>query len=271
MSDQVPPFPPGPPSPPPPHPAPPPPAWGAPPPPVPPSVTSPARDDRRWKTWQLAATAGVSLVLGIGLGAASSEGDAADLEANEGVSRTTVDRDEEPRGSDDATETTEPRRTTTTRPPTPTTTLPDEGTRENPFALGAPLVSDSGVEVTVNSVDFDAAAAIAAENTFNDPAPAGMRYALVNLTITNSSDEPIDTGFEIRVSMIGSANRLYDLSNGYCSAVIPNSLNDGGQLFTGGSYTGNECLLVPEAEVADGSLLVGIAAGFGDPVFVRSS
>lgn len=265
MSDQQPPFPPGPPAPPPPPPGP----FSVPPAAAPPPPPSSPGDRRRWKTWQLAASAGVSLLLGIGIGAASSGEDPDETVASGDTARTTVDRSGD--ADDEPAQTTEPRRTTTTRPATTTTTLPDEGTRENPFALGTPLVSDSGVEVTVNSVDFDAAAAIAAENMFNDPAPAGMRYALVNLTITNTSDEPIDTGFEISVSMIGSANRLYDFSNGYCSAVIPNSLNDGGQLFTGGTFTGNECLVVPEAEVADGSLLVGIAAGFGDPVFVRSS
>jgi hypothetical protein len=215
-------------------------------------------------------SAGVALLLGIGLGAASPADDESGTVASDGTSRSTVDREEE---REEPAGTTEPRRTTTTRPPTTTTTTrpPEQGTRENPFALGTPLVSDSGVEIVVNSVDFDAGAAIAAENMFNDPAPAGMRYALVNLSITNTSDEPIDTGFEISVSMIGSANRLYDFSNGYCSAVIPNSLSDGGQLFTGGSFTGNECLLVPEAEVVDGSLLVGIASVFGDPVFVRSA
>jgi hypothetical protein len=45
---------------------------------------------------------------------------------------------------------------------------------------------------------------------------------------------------------------------------------DGGELFQGGAYTGNECLIIPEAEIADGSLLVTVSAGFtGDTVFVR--
>jgi hypothetical protein len=41
--------------------------------------------------------------------------------------------------------------------------------------LGSTIETEDGWSVTVNSVDFDAAAAIQAENQFNEPAPAGSR------------------------------------------------------------------------------------------------
>jgi len=48
---------------------------------------------------------------------------------------------------------------------------------------------------------------------------------------------------------------------------------DGGELFPGGSYQGNECRFVPLAAVEDGSLLVAITPmmSFSDPVFVALS
>ncbi|MBA2282303.1 MAG: hypothetical protein H0W25_13895 [Acidimicrobiia bacterium] len=94
----------------------------------------------------------------------------------------------------------------------------------------------------------------------------------MNYTITNGTSENVNTGFAVFVGMVGSANRQYDVSNAGCSASNPDSIFDGGDLFPGGSYTGNECVVVPEAEVGDGSLLVTVEIGFsGETSFFRSS
>jgi hypothetical protein len=163
------------------------------------------------------------------------------------------------------TTTTRPTRTTTTRPTTTTTRPPDEGTRENPFAMGTPLITNRGLEVTVNGVDPEAAGAIAAANRFNDPAPDGMRFVMVNLAVTNSGDEPITPWLAVRVNAIGSRNQVHER----CRGVLPDSLNDAPQLYPGGSASGNVCVVVPEEELMDGSLLIMVGPSFGDPVFIR--
>ncbi|MGH9120177.1 MAG: hypothetical protein ACRD0A_20610 [Acidimicrobiales bacterium] len=133
------------------------------------------------------------------------------------------------------------------------------------------LATDDGWSVTVNSVDFNAADRIQAENQFNEPAPAESRYALVNLSVTNNSAEPGDPLFTIIIGIIGSQNRMWDGANAFCSAVIPEDMNIAGELFPSGSFTGNECRVVPEAEVADGSRLIAVSSLLGDPVLVRTS
>lgn len=232
--------------------------------PPPGSPAQPSTGARRWRTWQLAVASLVALIIGVGIGAAINN------EGNEssGQTGTPEPRDRARDGSDEdaAPRTTLPRTTTTTAPSA------DEGSRENPYPLGTPLSSDDGWELTVNGVNFDAAGEIAAENQFNDPAPPGFRYALINVTYTNSGDEPDDPSFAVSIEMVGSQNRLWGVSNASCTAVIPEPVSRAGELFSGGSFTGNSCLVVPEEEVADGSLLVAVSGFFGgDPVFVRTS
>ena len=65
--------------------------------------------------------------------------------------------------------------------------------------------------------------------------------------------------FGVRVSFVGSDNRTYDDSCG----VIPDSLNDVGQLYNGGVAKGNACVAAPAG--ADG--LWAVTTGLGDPVF----
>jgi hypothetical protein len=161
-------------------------------------------------------------------------------------------------------------RPTTTLEPT-TTTAPKLGTRENPFPLGAPLRSDNGWEVTITGVNLDATQVVAAENPFNQPAPPGMKYVLVNAAVVNSTPDPGNPGFEIQFAMLGSQNRKWDGSNAFCTAVVPQPMYNVGELFPGGRASGNTCFVVPESEVADGSLLVLVSSAFGEPVFVRTT
>lgn len=220
---------------------------------------------RRWwarsvPLWAVALIALVGVGFGTVIGAADDDTVAA---AGEPTATTEPGDEEYPQPADDRT--TRPPRTTTTRPTTTTTTAPEGGTRENPFPLGTPLVSSDGVELVITGVDFDAAAAIASENMFNDEAPVGMRYVMVNSAVVNSSDEPIRPSWEIRVNAIGSQNRVHES----CRAVLPNDLMNAPQLYPGGSASGNECVVVPQEEIDDGSLLLMVAPRFGDPVFVR--
>jgi hypothetical protein len=223
--------------------------------------------DARWWSrpvplWAVALIAFLGVGLGTVIGAADDDPVAA---AGEPIATTDPGDEAAPSPSEDRTTTTRPPRTTTTRPATTTTTAPEGGTRENPFPVGTPLVTSDGVELVIAGVDLDAAAAIAAENMFNDEAPAGMRYVIVNIAVVNSSDEPIRPSWEIRVNAIGSQNRVHES----CRAVLPNDLMNAPQLYPGGSASGNECVVVPQEEIDDGSLLLMVAPRFGDPVFVR--
>lgn len=158
-------------------------------------------------------------------------------------------------------------RSTTSRPPSTSTTTapPKSGTRANPFAVGAPLATTDGIGIVVQSVDLNGDAAIASANRFNDPPAPGNRFVLVNMLITNNTDEPLTPWVTIDVEGIGSANQV----RGRCSGVLPASLFDAPEIYPGGETSGNVCVEVPIAEIDDGSFLLLVSASFGDPVFVQ--
>ncbi|TLP79421.1 DUF4190 domain-containing protein [Nesterenkonia sphaerica] len=132
-----------------------------------------------------------------------------------------------------------------------------QGTREDPLPLGE-TVADDEWEVTVHSVERDADDAIAAENPYNDPAPDGMTYILVNISATylgEGSDSPM-MGVELAyVSSTGETSASYDYI-----VVTPDSFDDFAELYTGGTETGNVALAVPPDD--DGTLRVRL--GFLD-------
>lgn len=232
-----------------------------PPPPAEPDTSS----GRSWKTWHVVAAALAGLVLGVAVGGMTSD-DEPDT-ALEAV----APQDERPEATERATTTTngEPEAdesTTTTAAPA------KAGTRDNPHPLGTELRSEEGLVVIVDSVRFDAWPEIQAVNSFNEPAPEGFTYVLMTFTIRNETEEPVESSWALDIGLIGSANRMYSPGNAYCDPVIPNPLYDGGELYPGGSYQGNDCLQVPTAEVEDGSLVLAVTPmlSFDDPVFVAS-
>lgn len=241
------------------------PAPPGPPPPGPPPPPASKGDDPRpgghrgVPAWVLAAVGVAALVFGVVIGLAVADPDEAAVATSDETESETSRRNEPER----TTTTTTPRTTTTER--VTTTTEPEEGSRENPFDLGTPLITTDGLEVMVDSVNFEAEAAIMDANSFNDPPEPGMRYVLVNLSIANSGDEPTIPWLAITLEAIGSQNRVH----GRCGQVIPDNLQDAPELYPGGTATGNLCVVVPEEEVADGSLLLMVSPGFGDAVFVQ--
>ncbi|MCH8565435.1 hypothetical protein LTH96_06835 [Nesterenkonia sp. LB17] len=133
----------------------------------------------------------------------------------------------------------------------------DEGTRDNPLPLGE-SVSHEDWEVTINSVSPNADDAIAAENEFNDPAPEGQSYMLVNMTATylgDDSDSPMMAAELAYVTGTGETISDYDFA-----VVAPDAFDSLVELYNGGSETGNVALAVPNDD--DGTLRVRV--GFFD-------
>lgn len=136
----------------------------------------------------------------------------------------------------------------------------DQGTRANPFALGATLSNDEW-SVTVNSFDADATDQVMAENQFNDEPGADQTYALANLTVTYLGEES-GTPWEVTVAYVtesGNVINAYDHM-----AVAPDELPHN-ELYTGASASGNVSLMIPQDDAGLLRLQVGL---FGDEVFV---
>jgi hypothetical protein len=135
-----------------------------------------------------------------------------------------------------------------------------EGTRENPVSLGSTIQNDDWT-VVINSHNADGNATVGA-NSFNEAAPAGSHYEIVNYTVTYTGE---DSGFAALVSLdlvTGAGNVV----NSYDNLAI---LDDGmglDELFNGASATGSTAFLVPDGE----SVLIRVSPGMGaDEVFVK--
>ena len=203
---------------------------------------------RKWgKAWVLVA--GV-ISLGALAFAVTRMGDDADRELSTGSSVEST-----------TTTTAEP----TTTVPATTTTTARPGTRANPFTPGTLVTSASGIAV-IAAVTVDANQAVAQAAASNPAPPAGQRYILVQLTIQNGTSEPIAPSAAVDVVARGSEKVVYSTSD--CPAIAPDSLVDAPAIPPGGTAAGSLCLLIPDSEIADGSLLIGLSLPQSDTAYL---
>ncbi|MEZ3160465.1 DUF2510 domain-containing protein [Microbacterium sp. BWT-B31] len=139
-----------------------------------------------------------------------------------------------------------------------------EGTRTNPVALGA-VVGDDDWQVVVNSVQFAANDAIMAENPYNQPAPDGYEFILVNITTTYVGD---DSGIPALLSF-GYVTPDGVTIDWYDPVVLtPDPFPMTTELYTGGSVTGNIAFAVPSETAGQGTIAIGLDLLGRDTVFV---
>lgn len=130
----------------------------------------------------------------------------------------------------------------------------EAGTRANPHALGTTISNDEW-EVTINSVTFDAGDAVEAENQFNEPAPEGSEYVLINATITYVGDDeeggiPAFVGIEY----VTATGETVDTLDSF--AVAPDALDSMSTLYNGGTASGNIAIAVPSENAESGVIAV---------------
>lgn len=127
-----------------------------------------------------------------------------------------------------------------------------EGTETNPIPLGETYVGDDW-EVTINAIQLDAGASIANENQFNDDAPSGTEYALVDVTLTYVGDDeagvlPVMVGFTYLTLAREELDRAF--------VVAPGGMDSLTELTTGNTVSGNIVLTIPPADGTDGLISV---------------
>lgn len=132
-------------------------------------------------------------------------------------------------------------------------------TRANPAAMGETLTGEEW-EIVVNSFTRNATAEVMAENMFNDPPPPGSQWALVNLTATYVGEDSGLANF-IGIAFVTDAGIVIE---DFDHAVVTPDPVDG-ELYPGGTITGNFALAVPENE--PGTIRLDLTR-FGEEVFV---
>ncbi|MFT0848009.1 DUF4352 domain-containing protein [Actinomycetaceae bacterium L2_0104] len=139
----------------------------------------------------------------------------------------------------------------------------EQGTRTNPFPVGT-VITDGDWQLTVNGVNLDADELVSAENMFNEPAPEGQKYILVNITLTYNGDNPEG---EIPMDTIEYVTAEGNTINSFDTlAVAPEAFDSLTTLYQGASTTGNVVFAVPADSADFGTLAIRVSM-FGDKVF----
>jgi hypothetical protein len=116
----------------------------------------------------------------------------------------------------------------------------EAGSRANPVPLGSAIESADWT-VVVNSYNADATTAVSGANQFNQPAPDGSTYALVNYTVTYKGEDSAYANF-VQVKLVTESGEVLD---DFTNPVV---LEDGfslDELYAGGSVTGSTAIAVP--------------------------
>ncbi|PFG42420.1 hypothetical protein ATJ88_1081 [Isoptericola jiangsuensis] len=137
----------------------------------------------------------------------------------------------------------------------------EAGTRANPYRFSDTVGNDDWtIDLGKPREAWDD---VRAENQFNDAPADGMEYWIVPVEATYTGTESATPWVELTVEFVGDDSVTYSDRCG----VIPDDLMDVGELYEGGTGTGNVCLAVPAG--AEGSWTL-TAGWFSDPVFFRA-
>ncbi|MCZ7533807.1 MAG: DUF4352 domain-containing protein [Acidimicrobiia bacterium] len=161
-----------------------------------------------------------------------------------------------------ATATSEPTSTPSSDPET-TTTLPEPeatttsvtvtGTMQEPIPVGE-VVQVGDWRIRVSGVTADGTEMVLARNQFNDPPSEGRQFFVVHLEATYTGSESADFWIDVSLKVVGPSNVAYESFGDSCG-VIPDAIDDSGEVFPGGSIAGNVCWSVTEQD-AQGLVLL---------------
>jgi len=145
----------------------------------------------------------------------------------------------------------------------------EQGTRTNPYPLGTSLsFTEAGApfyDVTVGASTLNANDLVAAENQFNEPAPAGTQFAMLPLTVTYTGSETGTPWIDLGVDFVAADGTTHSSSDVF--AVGPAPLTALNELYTGGSGTGNVLVNIPSANAEQGTWLLRVGFITGEEVF----
>lgn len=136
----------------------------------------------------------------------------------------------------------------------------EPGTRDNPLPLGTTVVlSELGTdtwEVSLGQPQLNATDAVLAADEFNEVPPEGFQYAVVPMTVTYVGTESASPWFSIELDFVSAAGTTHTEYDTFVFGPEP-VFSDIGELFPGGTASGNWTILIPTADAAQGTWRVG--------------
>lgn len=130
----------------------------------------------------------------------------------------------------------------------------DLGTRNEPLGIGETAANNEW-EASVVSVARDQGGVIAEANQFNEPAPEGTEYALVEVALTYLGDGSTDLWGQTGLTYVTETGETVKASDN--PVVTPGELDAYTELYTGGTATGVLAIAVPHDD--HGTVRVDIA------------
>ncbi|WP_404430787.1 hypothetical protein LG299_12700 [Microbacterium lacus] len=152
------------------------------------------------------------------------------------------------------------------QPEVPAQTAPlAEPLASAPLEVGAEVASE-GWHVQLGAVEWGAQDRVAAATYMPTPPPDDWQWALVDISVTNTSDEVASAGL-IEVALVSGEIVFADwlMSHHYPAQTIPNPLPREG-IPAGGLSAGYVGFMVPNAAIDDCTLRLTIHASPGDAV-----
>lgn len=133
------------------------------------------------------------------------------------------------------------------------------GTRENPAPIGTTVqVTSVGApqyDVTLGAPILDATQIIAAENPFNEAAPAGFQYAVVPVTVTYTGTETGTPWIDLQVQFVSAAGTTHTEADTLAVGPSPTFM-EVNELYPGAGGTGSVVIAIPTADAAAGAWTV---------------
>lgn len=151
--------------------------------------------------------------------------------------------------------------------PAPTGNSSTSG-RDNPVQAGAPITVGDW-EVVVHTANLDATDQVLDENEFNDGPVDGRQFVMAPVTVTYNGTETGTPWLDLQFTVVGSAGNTFGIgSMDDDCGVVPDALNDVGEMFAGATAEGNVCVAVPSEQVDGAVWAVENSFEFGEPAFV---
>jgi hypothetical protein len=142
-----------------------------------------------------------------------------------------------------------------------------KGDRASPVPVGAIADIGGGWRLQILSITPDAAGAIAEENPFNEPPPAGSTLTLITVALGYFGLEDPKTAFEASISAVGAAN--VELAAG--CGIVPQDLLTFSQMFSGAVIVGNVCFVTTPQDIPTLQLYASGDFFGGDDVFLNAT
>lgn len=129
----------------------------------------------------------------------------------------------------------------------------EEGTRENPYAVGTKISSENW-DMTITNVTLDATDEVLAESELNETPDSGNQYMMIDVEMTYTGDAPDGEMPMATFEYVSAGGNTFDGLDDM--VVAPNALDTLENMYNGASTSGSIAIQIPSEDAEAGVLAV---------------